>query len=57
MNKNAQKVTPEQIEAYIKKHKDASMEKIAAHFECSSKTIQRRTHRLGYKLKKIWVMG
>lgn len=51
------KLTDEALKKYIEKHKDASMEKIAAHFECSSKTIQRRTHRLGYKLKKIWVMG
>lgn len=57
MSKNAQKVTPEQIGAYIKKHKEASVEVVAAHFGVCGATIKRNAKKLGYQFKKIWVMG
>jgi len=57
MKKNAQKVTPEQIGAYIKKHKEASVEDVASHFGVCGATIKRNAKKLGYKLKKIWVIG
>lgn len=57
MKKNAQKVTPEQIGAYIKKHKEASVEVVAAHFGVCGATIKRNAKKLGYQFKKIWVLG
>lgn len=57
MNKNAQKVTPEQIGAYIKKHKDASIQEIAVHFKVCEDTVKNKAKAAGYVHKKIWVMG
>lgn len=56
-NLNAQKVTAEEIAAYLKKHKYVSPEELAAHFGVSVSTSGAYARRLGYKVKKIWVMG